>query len=176
MTESKPSTIYWSLFEYNDWKFNIAATDLGLCYVGSPEESFNDLKQWGLARLPELTLTRNDEALKPYAEQLTALLQGTAAAFSFPLDLHGTPFQLTVWEALSTIPYGETASYSSIAERVSRPNAVRAVSAAIGANPVLIALPCHRVVGMSGMFTDYRGGSEMKEQLLENERSHGQNG
>ena len=83
-----------------------------------------------------------------------------------PLDLRGTPFQLSVWEALGGIPYGETTSYGEIAEQVGRPRAVRAVGQAVGANPVAIVLPCHRVIGSSGNLTGYAGGLPLKERLL----------
>ena len=87
-----------------------------------------------------------------------------------PIDLHGTPFQQIVWKALQEIPYGQTVSYSDIAERIEKPNAVRAVGTAIGANPVLIIVPCHRVIAKSGKLGGFRAGLEMKEQLLELER------
>ena len=82
------------------------------------------------------------------------------------MDLHGTPFQQSVWKALQEIPYGQTVSYSDIAERIEKPNAVRAVGTAIGANPVLIIVPCHRVIAKSGKLSGFRAGLEMKEQLL----------
>ena len=82
------------------------------------------------------------------------------------MDLHGTPFQMAVWEALRKIPFGVTVSYTDIAERIGKPSSVRAVGTAIGANPVLITVPCHRVIAKSGKLTGYRGGLDMKEQLL----------
>lgn len=98
-----------------------------------------------------------------YAEQLQAYLNGKRTHFSFPVDLAGTPFQLAVWKALSEIPYGSTCSYSDIAEHIEKQAAVRAVGAAIGANPLLMVVPCHRVIGKSGQLTGYRGGLDMKK-------------
>ncbi|MDM8102298.1 methylated-DNA--[protein]-cysteine S-methyltransferase [Oceanobacillus oncorhynchi] len=86
------------------------------------------------------------------------------------MDLKGTAFQESVWEALQHIPYGETVSYMNIAEKIEKPKAVRAVGAAIGANPVMILVPCHRVIAKDGKLTGFRGGIPMKESLLELER------
>jgi len=75
-----------------------------------------------------------------------------------------------VWKALNEIPYGQTKTYSDIAHSINKPAAVRAVGAAIGANPILLAVPCHRIVGKNGTLTGYRGGLEMKKKLLELEK------
>ena len=99
-------------------------------------------------------------------EQLGAYFDGTLTAFDLPLALHGTPFQRIVWDALREIPYGETISYGELAERISRPSAVRAVGLANGRNPVSIVVPCHRVVGSTGSLTGYGGGIERKRHLL----------
>src|SRR5690606_30640320 len=93
-------------------------------------------------------------------------------SFTMPMDPRGTPFQLKVWEALGRIPYGETRSYTDISEQIGKPSAVRAVGTAIGANPLLIAVPCHRVVAKDGSLTGYRGGLEMKAKLLQFEEIH----
>ena len=88
-----------------------------------------------------------------------------------PLALEGTAFQKEVWGALLEIPWGETRSYADIARRIGRPEAVRAVGLANGANPVAIAVPCHRVIGTSGALTGYGGGIERKRWLLGHEGS-----
>ncbi|WP_062297995.1 methylated-DNA--[protein]-cysteine S-methyltransferase [Demequina maris] len=82
----------------------------------------------------------------------------------------GTPFQREVWETLREIPGGETWTYAQVAERIGRPTATRAVAAAIGRNPLTVAVPCHRVVGADGALTGYAGGIERKRWLLEHER------
>ena len=97
---------------------------------------------------------------------------GTRKAFDFPYRLHGTPFQERVWAALREIPYGETRSYKDIAEAIGHPKAFRAVGMANHANPIFIAIPCHRVIGASGSLVGYGGGLEMKKALLELERSN----
>jgi methylated-DNA-[protein]-cysteine S-methyltransferase len=87
------------------------------------------------------------------------------------LDLQGTPFQLAVWEELQAIPAGETACYGEIAKRIGRPQASRAVGAAIGRNPVSVLVPCHRVVGSTGKLTGYAGGLKIKRFLLDHEQA-----
>ena len=86
---------------------------------------------------------------------------------SVELDQWGTPFQQEVWRGLLTIPHGETASYKQLAERIGRPLAVRAVGAANGQNPVPVIVPCHRVIGANGTLTGFRGGLQMKQELLQ---------
>ncbi|NOU96717.1 methylated-DNA--[protein]-cysteine S-methyltransferase [Paenibacillus sp. LMG 31456] len=83
-----------------------------------------------------------------------------------PLDLKGTPFQQSVWMALSQIPHGETWTYKQLANTIGKPSAIRAVGTAIGHNPVPIVLPCHRVVGSNGTLTGFRGGLQMKKDIL----------
>ncbi len=87
-------------------------------------------------------------------------------AFPLPLDLRGTPFQQQVWRELRKVPYGQTVSYGELARRVGRPGAVRAVGQAVGANPIPIIVPCHRVVGADGSLVGYGGGLEIKSALL----------
>ena len=86
-----------------------------------------------------------------------------------PWKASGTPFQLQVWEALCSIPAGETISYATLAQRIGRPTAVRAVGHANGANPVAVIVPCHRVIGANGSLTGYGGGRPRKKGLLEME-------
>ena len=100
------------------------------------------------------------------ARQLRAYFAGTLRDFDLPLDLRGTPFQLKVWHALETIPYGETRSYLQIATGIGAEKAVRAVGAANGANPIPIVVPCHRVIGSGGKLVGYGGGLPLKKRLL----------
>jgi methylated-DNA-[protein]-cysteine S-methyltransferase len=102
--------------------------------------------------------------------QLRAYFAGRLREFRLPLSLAGTDFQIRVWRHLQTIPYGETRSYSAIAQAIGRPSAVRAVGAANGANPVPIVVPCHRVIGANGKLVGYGGGLPLKKRLLELER------
>jgi methylated-DNA-[protein]-cysteine S-methyltransferase len=99
-------------------------------------------------------------------EQLRAYFAGRLRAFDLSLAPAGTPFQLSVWRALETIPYGETTTYGAIARQIGRPTAIRAVGAANGANPLPIVIPCHRVIGRNGTLTGFGGGLAAKEILL----------
>ena len=99
--------------------------------------------------------------------QLAAYFAGRGAGFSLPLDLaRGTPFQRSVWQALLAIPTGRTTSYAELGRQLGRPQAARAIGAAVGRNPVSIVVPCHRVVGTAGALTGYAGGLERKTALL----------
>ncbi|AZV91411.1 methylated-DNA--protein-cysteine S-methyltransferase [Bacillus amyloliquefaciens] len=164
---SKETMVYWTLFTRNEWSLYTAATSTGLCFIGSNHGNFEELERWTGKAMPQHRLVRDDEKLAPYTAELSEYIENGRSAFSVPLDLYGTEFQLAVWQALMDIPYGETYFYSDIAEMIQKPTAVRAVGAAIGANPVLITVPCHRVIGKNGKLTGFRGGLEMKKQLLE---------
>lgn len=104
--------------------------------------------------------------------QLDEYFAGTRRRFDFPYRLHGTPFQEKVWAALRDIPYGETRSYKDIAEAIGHPKAFRAVGMANHANPICIAVPCHRVIGAGGALVGYGGGLDMKTALLALEKAH----
>jgi methylated-DNA-[protein]-cysteine S-methyltransferase len=166
METASAAPIYWSRFSHADWNLHIAATDQGLCYVGGHNQPFAELAAWSDHRMQGRPLIRDDRKLEPYAAELCEYFQGTRRRFTVPLDPRGTPFQTAVWQALCTIPFGQTRSYSDIARQIAKPSAVRAVGAAIGANPLMIAVPCHRVIGKNGSLTGYRGGLEMKKRLL----------
>ena len=105
------------------------------------------------------------------ANQLDEYLKGKRMTFDLPLAPKGTDFMITVWECLKGIPYGETRSYKHIAETAGSPKACRAVGMANNKNPIPIFIPCHRVVGANGSLTGYRGGLEIKQKLLEIEKS-----
>lgn len=102
--------------------------------------------------------------------QLQEYFAGTRRKFTLPLDFRGTEFQRRVWNALLTIPFGQTRSYAQIAQQIGCPAAVRAVGAANGRNPLSIIAPCHRVVGSNGQLTGFAGGLEVKARLLGLER------
>ncbi len=103
--------------------------------------------------------------------QLSEYLNGQRTIFDLPLDPKGTAFQLEVWEALQSIPYGETRSYGALSSAIGRPSAARAVGAAIGKNPLSVVVPCHRVIGASGSLVGFAGGLSAKAKLLELENS-----
>ena len=98
--------------------------------------------------------------------QLSEYLKGKRKTFDLPFKMRGTQFQLQVWNALLDIPYGETRSYKQIAEAIGNPKAVRAVGMANNRNPLLIIVPCHRIIGKNGSLVGYAGGLDKKEFLL----------
>ena len=100
-------------------------------------------------------------------KQLQEYFDGTRQKFDLPLSPQGTPFQSQVWQALLKIPYGETRSYQQIASMVGNPKACRAVGSANGKNPIMILIPCHRVITAGGKIGGYAGGLPMKKALLE---------
>ena len=104
------------------------------------------------------------------ARELHEYLEGERRAFTFPYRLVGTPFRLQVWKELEKVPYGETTTYKRLAEAIGRPGAYHAVGGAVGANPLGIVVPCHRVIGTNGSLTGYAWGQPMKEAVLELER------
>lgn len=110
--------------------------------------------------------------LERAAEELAEYFSGARRGFSVPINGGGTPFQQAVWQALCAIPYGETASYGEIAQRIGKGKAVRAVGSACNRNPLAIIVPCHRVVGKNGVLTGYAGGTERKDFLLKLEREY----
>jgi methylated-DNA-[protein]-cysteine S-methyltransferase len=168
--EKTDATIYWGLMVYEGWGLYMSATSKGLCYIGSPNRPFEELHYWVERRFPNSSLVPDDEVLQPYKKELMEYFLRKRTSFTIPFDFHGTPFQIGVWSALCEIPYGQTQSYSDIANRIQKPSAVRAVGAAIGANPILITVPCHRVIGKNGLLTGYRGGLDMKKKLLKLEK------
>lgn len=105
--------------------------------------------------------------IKEALRQLSDYFDGELKKFDLPLKLSGTPFQMKTWEALQTIPYGETRSYGDIAKQIGNGKASRAVGMANHNNPISIVIPCHRVIGANGSLTGYGGGLPVKQQLLE---------
>jgi methylated-DNA-[protein]-cysteine S-methyltransferase len=121
---------------------------------------------------PDCPRDNSQPLLLETGKQLAAYFAGTLLEFRLPLEMHGTDFQLRVWNQLLKIPYGETRSYADLARTIGSPAAVRAVGAANGANPVAIVVPCHRVIGSNGKLTGYGGGLPLKKRLLELEGGH----
>lgn len=108
--------------------------------------------------------------LRKAAEEIGDYFAGSRRKFTLPLAPEGTPFQQKVWEALRTIPYGETRTYKQIAIQIGHNQSFQAVGMASNRNPIAIVVPCHRVIGYDGKLTGYAGGLDIKEQLLELEK------
>lgn len=122
-------------------------------------------------RLAELVEDRQHPMLRKVKQQLEEYFAGQRQQFDLPLDFQGTAFQQQVWQALLSIPYGETRSYKEIAVQLGNEKAVRAVGAANGKNPISIIAPCHRVIGSSGALVGFAGGLDKKQILLSLEQS-----
>lgn len=121
---------------------------------------------------PQKALLQTTELLSMATIQLDEYFQGKRTTFSLPFKLTGTPFQLAVWKEFQNIPYGQTTSYKEIAQKINKPKAYRAVGMANNKNPLPIIIPCHRVIGSNGKLIGYAGGLNLKNYLLELEKSH----
>jgi methylated-DNA-[protein]-cysteine S-methyltransferase len=141
-------------------KILIRANDAGLTELGFTEDGVPSSRASG------------GRHLDACAAQLDEYFRGERTNFDVPIDLRGTPFQMSVWRALLLIPYGSTWSYGRLAAQIGRPKASRAVGGANHSNPVSIIVPCHRVIGSDGGLTGYGGGLDRKRWLLGHEAEY----
>ncbi len=146
----------------------VAATEKGICAISlgdDPEALLRDLQD----RFPRAELIGADAHFERWVATVVGCVEAPARGLDLPLDLRGTAFQRRVWQALQDIPTGAQVSYQQLAARIGAPHAARAVAAACAANPVAVAIPCHRVVRSDGSVSGYRWGIERKQALLERE-------
>jgi AraC family transcriptional regulator of adaptative response/methylated-DNA-[protein]-cysteine methyltransferase len=146
----------------------VARSGKGVCAIlmgDDPDVLVRDLQD----RFPKANLIGGDRSFETVVAKVVGLVESPGLGLDLPLDLRGTAFQQRVWQALRGIPAGETASYAEIARRIGEPKAVRAVAQACGANPIAVAIPCHRVVKTDGGLSGYRWGIERKRALLDKE-------
>ena len=136
--------------------FIITASGGKVCAISRVNEGDEQPVSYGAAQ-PVLQLA---------AKELREYLAGERMTFTFPMGAEGTPFQQKVWSAISQIPYGETRTYGEIAQAVENPKGSRAVGMACNRNPIMIAVPCHRVMGAGGKLTGYAYGTGLKHKLL----------
>lgn len=145
----------------------LAATERGLRYVEFMDRrSLKRTIAAHAAENPGATWEPSVRELRPLAEQFEQFFCGTRKSFQVPLDPAGSEHQLRVWRALAEIPYGETRSYGDVAKAIGEPKAARAVGLAANQNPLVIVVPCHRVLGADGKLTGYSGGLPRKKALL----------
>ena len=145
--------------------------DYPLCKLGIAEEDGAICNVFfGKGKVPAGFEKTETPLIKKAAAQLAEYFNGKRKAFNLPLAPKGTDFQVAVWKALQTIPYGETCSYGELAALIKNPKACRAVGMANNRNPIVIIIPCHRVIGHDGSLTGYGGGLPLKHQLLELEQ------
>jgi len=153
----------------------VAATERGVCAVtlGDDDAAMEIILN---SEYPEATTERvrgttGHDELRRWSAVIASYLEGAVRELAVPLDISGTPFQQRVWSELQRIPYGETRSYTNVAESIGAPRAVRAVASACARNPVSLVVPCHRVLRGTGALGGYRWGVERKEQLLSREHA-----
>jgi methylated-DNA-[protein]-cysteine S-methyltransferase len=153
--------LYTTTAIIGDQEYTFAATDYGLAYfdlVTNDEDIPKFFKGY--------QVITDSQKVASYVQPLKDYFAQTGTSFPFALDLIGTDFQKQVWQELLKVPYGVTTTYSALAENFGRPTAVRAVANAVGRNPLLIVVPCHRVLGKDGSLTGFRGGLPLKRRLL----------
>ncbi len=148
----------------------VAASDRGVCAIllgDDPDRLARDLQE----RFPRATLIGGDAQFEQLVAKVVGFVEAPGLGLDLPLDVRGTAFQQRVWQALLAVPPGETVSYTEIARRIGAPASVRAVAQACAANPLAVAIPCHRVVRTDGGLSGYRWGVERKRTLLRREAS-----
>ncbi len=158
-------TIWWNTLATPFGDLGFASSSAGLLTLLFPDAI--DERDKTIARLApgsriEPGTGQNDDAIG----QIQEYLAGERKQFDLPLDQRGTEFQVSVWNAVYAIPWGQTTTYGEIARKIGRPDAFRAVGAANGANPHPIIVPCHRVIGADGSLTGFGGGLPLKRRLL----------
>jgi methylated-DNA-[protein]-cysteine S-methyltransferase len=141
----------------------IISSPLGNIRISSREGCLSELKFTEEETDGEIL----DQVLLSAKQQLEEYFAGKRKTFDMPIGLGGTDFQRKVWLAMNEVPLGQTTTYLKISQKLGNPGAIRAVGAAIGANPILVILPCHRVLGSDGNLTGYAGGLDRKKALLE---------
>jgi methylated-DNA-[protein]-cysteine S-methyltransferase/AraC family transcriptional regulator of adaptative response/methylated-DNA-[protein]-cysteine methyltransferase len=143
----------------------VARSARGICAILIGSEAGELIADLAL-RFPESTPVRDDRKLNGDLEKILRFTEMPAQGLDLELDIHGTPFQRRVWDALCAIPSGRTVTYAALARRIGEPSAVRAVANACAANAIALAIPCHRVVRSDGTLSGYRWGVERKRALL----------
>lgn len=168
-------TIHYAITACSLGRVLLAASHRGLCalLLGDDDDALiADLAQ----RFPRTHVRADDAAVAAFLPTALAIVDGAPVVAAPPLEPVGSDFQKVVWNALRAIPAGETVTYGHLAQAIGRPSATRAVAQACGANPIAIAIPCHRVVRSDGALAGYRWGIERKRELLRRERlAHGDN-
>ena len=160
--------IYFAVGECTLGSILVAQSAKGVCAIllgGAPDPLVRDLQD----RFPRATLVGGNAAFETVVARVIAFVESPGLGLDLPLDVRGTAFQQRVWQALREIPAGSTASYTEVATRIGEPRAARAVARACAANPLAVAIPCHRVIRTDGVLSGYRWGVERKRRLLTRE-------
>ncbi len=158
--------LYCTSFETNIGIIYIASSEKGVCKISLTLNSSAEFKSWIKKHFSEYEIVESRKENKDAIEQIKLYLARKLKEFDLPIDMIGTDFQKKVWRETMKIPYGETITYSTLAKRIRKPNSQRAVGNALGANPLPIIVPCHRVIASDGSLGGYSGGIKIKEFLL----------
>ncbi len=164
----KDMTIRFAVGQCSLGAILVAATERGVCAISlgdNPQQLASELQK----RFAQAELVANDKKFEQLVAQVVGFVEAPAVGLNLPLDIRGTAFQQRVWQALSAVKPGETITYTELARRIGAPKSVRAVAAACAANPLAVAIPCHRVVRKGGALAGYRWGIARKQVLLERE-------
>ena len=164
------ATVYYSTMDSPVGRLTICCSEKGVLQVAVGRRSTSKPGDANGRRLARPQWVRSREKTRQLEKQLAGYFAGRRRKFPVRLDLRGTPFQRKVWEALRSIPYGETRSYADVARRIGRPRAARAVGMANHWNPVAILVPCHRVIAADGGLGGYASGLRVKKFLLQLEQ------
>ena len=166
----KGVTINFTITDCELGRILVARTIKGLCNVAFADDD-EQLEENLRKEFPNAEIVKDANVLKEFVEEILKHLSGKKKRLDLPLDIQATAFQMQVWELLRKIPYGETVTYSQIAEQLGDRNKVRAVARACASNRVAVVIPCHRVIGSDGKLTGYRWGVERKSKLLKAEEA-----
>ena len=163
--------------------YHMTASPVGLLFLARTEKGLRYLEFMDRRSIKRMIAAHEEDLpdakwepslleLKDVVDQLDGFFNSLLREFELPLDLVGSDFQVRVWKALATIPFGETRAYGQIAKAIGQPKASRAVGLANNQNPIAIVVPCHRVIGADGSLTGYGGGLPKKRWLLDHESRH----
>ena len=146
----------------NQDNYYIGLDEIGITFISDPNGTISEISSW----FDDVIYQEFDRRIPMIEEQLSNYLCGRTTIIELPVHLIGTPFQISVWEELEKIPYGKTITYLEVATRLGDPKKVRAVANAIGRNPILYRIPCHRVIGSDGSLKGFSAGLDLKKKLL----------
>lgn len=160
-------TVYYTTLQWDEYTVYLAATASGLIYIGTGTEGEVELRAWQDKYFPESDLKFDETKMSEYKKDISDYLHGKKDHLQSTIQLKGTEFQKEVWHEVQKVPYGQVRSYAEIANNLGRPKAVRAVASAIGKNPILFIVPCHRIVRKDGTLSEFRAGIDVKKKLLQ---------
>ena len=157
----------YDYFSTSFGQLTVVKSERGICYIALPSNKLANIRSWLRRFFPDETLTSAPAPFERERQELREYLQGRRKQFSFPLDHRNSPFSIKVLEEVCRVPYGATATYGTIARRIGYRRAARAIGNALAANPLALAIPCHRIIGTDGSLTGYSGGIALKAQLMD---------